>query len=183
MGGYHSASYDQPNGANYPGYSFRPYPVSNGQDIYDVNTRRHATQALDRFISGIKRRAVDQRPYYPLGQRLQSDSLPLPVSSGNKQNAGYNSQSNSYDSLHTTGAIGGFPSNDYIVDGLGRGGSAFADIHGAMNRNSYPLPLSPTCDMGDLQDIGRFLDQLQATFYETSKLTPNADIQPSGLHS
>jgi hypothetical protein len=149
MGGYHGASYYQPNGVIYPGYSFRPYPASNGQDIYNMDTRRHATQALDKFLSGIKRRAADPGTYYSHGQRLQSDSLP-PVSSGNKQNIGYNSQSNSYDSLHTTGAIGGFPSNDYIVDGLGRGGSAFADIHGAMDRNSYPLPLSPTCDKGDL---------------------------------
>jgi hypothetical protein len=147
MGGYHGASYYQPNGIH---NSFMLYLVSHNQDIYNVDTRRHATQTLNKSLSSIKPGAADPGTYSSLGQRLQSDSLPLPVSSGNKQNNRYNTQSSSYDSLYTTGAIGGFPSNDYIFDGLGYGSSAFADIHGAMDRNSYPVPLLPTCDKGDL---------------------------------
>jgi hypothetical protein len=187
MGGANGAHY-QPNGAQYAGYGSVSYPNNNVQDIQSMDTRRRAIEALNDFLGDIKRRAIDPSTYYDVGQRLQSNSLPLPVASGNGYNTGYNNQSNSsYGGFNTASLIDAFSNSGYNVNGAtgsgGAGGNGGANVHGPMAQHGYSLPLPNARSKGDLQDIDRFLEQLQATVYETSNSAATAGVQQPGVHS
>jgi hypothetical protein len=184
MGGSNGAHY-QPNGAQYAGYGSVSYPNNNVQDIQSMDTRRRAIEALNDFLGDIKRRAIDPSSYYDVGQRLQSNSLPLPVASGNGYNTGYNNQSNSYGGFNTASLIDAFSSNGYNVNGAtgSAGGNGGANVHGPMAQHGYSLPLPNARSKGDLQDIDRFLEQLQATVYETSNSAATAGVQQPGVHT
>jgi len=187
MGGPNGAAHYQPNGAQYAGYGSVSYPNNNVQDIQSMDTRRRAIEALNDFLGDIKRRAIDPSSYYDVGQRLQSNSLPLPVASGNGYNTGYNNQSNSYGGFNTASLIDAFSNSGYNVSGAtggsGNGGNGGANVHGPMAQHGYSLPLPNARSKGDLQDIDRFLEQLQATVYETSNSAATAGVQQPGVHS
>ena len=186
MGGANSAAHYQPNGAQYAGYGSVSYPNNNVQDIQSMDTRRRAIEALNDFLGDIKRRAIDPSSYYDVGQRLQSNSLPLPVASGNGYNTGYNNQSNSYGGFNTASLIDAFSNSGYNVSGATGGSntaSGGANVHGPMAQHGYSLPLPNARSKGDLQDIDRFLEQLQATVYETSNSAATAGVQQPGVHS
>jgi len=185
MGGPNGAHY-QPNGAQYAGYGSVSYPNNNVQDIQSMDTRRRAIEALNDFLGDIKRRAIDPSSYYDVGQRLQSNSLPLPVASGNGYNTGYNNQSNSYGGFNTASLIDAFSNSGYNVNGASggaAGGNGGANVHGPMAQHGYSLPLPNARSKGDLQDIDRFLEQLQATVYETSNSAATAGVQQPGVHT
>ncbi|KAK4636741.1 pH-response transcription factor [Fulvia fulva] len=180
-----------PNGANsgyqaaagnqYAGYGSVSYPNSSAiADIQSMDTRRRAIEALNDFLGDIKRRAIDPHNYYDVGHRLgQGNSLPLPVGGG--YNTGYQS-SGGY-----SGGGAGFNTASLLESfnsaGMGGGG------HGGVASQGYSLPLPNARTKNDLQDIDRFLEQLQATVYETSKVYENgnaaaaAGIQQPGVHS
>ncbi|KAL1591249.1 hypothetical protein WHR41_00062 [Cladosporium halotolerans] len=182
MGAPNGAHY-QPNGAQYAGYGSVSYPNNNMQDIQSMDTRRRAIEALNDFLGDIKRRAIDPSAYYDVGQRLQSNSLPLPVASGNGYNTGYNNQSNSsYGGFNTASLIDAFSNSGYNVGGA-TGGGGGANVHGPMAQHGYSLPLPNARSKGDLQDIDRFLEQLQATVYETSNSAASAGVQQPGVHT
>lgn len=185
MGGPNGAAHYQPNGAQYAGYGSVSYPNNNVQDIQSMDTRRRAIEALNDFLGDIKRRAIDPSSYYDVGQRLQSNSLPLPVASGNGYNTGYNNQSNSnsYGGFNTASLIDAFSNSGYNVGGAGGGSGGGANVHGPMAQHGYSLPLPNARSKGDLQDIDRFLEQLQATVYETSNSAATAGVQQPGVHS
>jgi hypothetical protein len=187
MGGSNGAHY-QPSGTQYAGYGSVSYPNNNVQDIQSMDTRRRAIEALNDFLGDIKRRAIDPSTYYDVGQRLQSNSLPLPVASGNGYNTGYNNQSNSssYGGFNTASLIDAFSNNGYNVNGASGSagaGNGGANVQGPMAQHGYSLPLPNARSKGDLQDIDRFLEQLQATVYETSNSAATAGVQQPGVHT
>lgn len=180
-----AAHYQQPNVAQYAGYDPAFYPYSNVHDIQSIDTRRRAIDALDDFLGDIKSRAIDRSTCFDVGRRLQSNSLPLPVASGNGYNTGYNYRSNSSGGFNT--APDAFSNSGYNVNGASggtRGGSRVgANAHGPKTQHGYSLPLPNVRSEGDLQDIDRFLGQLQATIYESSNSAATAGVQQHGVHS
>lgn len=180
--GANGAGHYQQGGAQYAGYGSVSYPNNNTQDIQSMDTRRRAIEALNDFLGDIKRRAIDPSTYYDVGQRLQSNSLPLPVASGNGYNTGYNNQSSSYGGFNTASLIDAFSNSGYNVSGA-TGGNGGASVHGPMAQHGYALPLPNARSKNDLQDIDRFLEQLQATVYETSNSAATAGVQQPGVHS
>lgn len=164
----------------YPGgYGQVNYPTSNTlQDVQSMDTRKRAIEALNDFLGDIKRRAIDPGNYYDVGQRLQSQNLPLPISSGFGYSTGNNYNSNSGSSYSSAG--------NSLLDSFGGssgnmlGGSTMA--HGPISQ-SYSLPLPNARTKNDLQDIDRFLEQLQATVYENSNSAAAAGVQQPGVHT
>ncbi|KAM3416064.1 hypothetical protein BST61_g9549 [Cercospora zeina] len=184
--GANGASYPQQAGAQYAGYGSVNYPNSSAlADIQSMDTRRRAIEALNDFLGDIKRRAIDPSSYYDVGHRLQQgNALPLPVGGGG-YNTGYNN-SGGY-----SGGSSGFNAASFLDSfsnggGVGGGGGG---PHGSVATHGYSLPLPNARTKNDLQDIDRFLEQLQATVYETSKgyesgnAAAAAGVQQPGLHS
>jgi len=174
-GGYHQAT-----GAQYAGYGSVNYPNNAAMaDIQSMDTRRRAIEALNDFLGDIKRRAIDPNSYYDVGHRLQSNSLPLPVGSG--YNTGYNNSGYSSSNFNTASLLESFNNGSFGGGNGGQGG--VASTHG------YSLPLPNARTKNDLQDIDRFLEQLQATVYETSRgydsgnAAAAAGVQQPGFHS
>lgn len=168
-GGYYNN-----NNSQYSGYGQVNYPQSNTlSDISSLDTRKRAIEALNDFLGDVKRRALNPASYYDVGQRLQSNSLPLPVSTGFGYSTGNSySNSNSYGGAH-----------DNIMDAFG--GSSMGGgggIHGPLSQN-YSLPLSNARTKNDLIDIDRFLEQLSQTVYESSNSAAAAGIQQPGAHT
>lgn len=172
-GGVNGAPQYQPAGTQYAGYGSVNYPSNNGQDIQSMDTRRRAIEALNDFLGDIKRRAINPNSYYDVGQRLQSNALPLPIASGNGYNTGYNNQT-TYGGFNTASLIDAFSNG-----GNNMGGGA----GGPMAQHGYSLPLPNARTKDDLQDIDRFLEQLQATVYETSNQSAAAGVQQPGVHA
>jgi len=151
-----------------------------------METRRRAIEALNDFLGDIKRRAINPSPYYNAGQSLQSNSLPLPVASGNGYNTGYINQSQSnYGGFNTSSSIDAFSNSGYNVSGAtggsGNGSNRGANVHGPMAQHDHSIPLPNARSKGDLQDIDRFLEQLQATVYENSNSASTAGVAPVPL--
>jgi len=180
-------SYPQQAGAQYAGYGSVSYPNSSAlADIQSMDTRRRAIEALNDFLGDIKRRAIDPSSYYDVGHRLQQgNALPLPVGGGG-YNTGYNNSSG-----YSGGAPSGFNAASFLDSFSGGGGMGGGNgaAHGSVATHGYSLPLPNARTKNDLQDIDRFLEQLQATVYETSKgyETSNsaaaAGVQQPGLHT
>lgn len=175
-GGYHQAA-----GTQYAGYGSVNYPNSSAvADIQSMDTRRRAIEALNDFLGDIKRRAIDPHNYYDVGQRLQNNSLPLPVG-GTGYNTGYNNSGYSASNFNTASLLESF--NNGTLGG-GHGSQA-----GVASTHGYSLPLPNARTKNDLQDIDRFLEQLQATVYETSRGYDSgsgaaaAGVQAPGLHA
>jgi hypothetical protein len=169
-------------GGQYAGYGSVSYPNSSAlADIQSMDTRRRAIEALNDFLGDIKRRAIDPNSYYDVGHRLQGTSLPLPVSTGG-YNTGYNNSGYS-------ASGGGSGGNNYgtaasLLDSFNS--SSMSGGHGPQSgvaSHHYSLPLPNARTKNDLQDIDRFLEQLQATVYETSNQAAAAGVQQPGLHS
>jgi len=166
-----------PNPQQYSGYGQVNYPGTNLADQQSMDTRRRAIEALNDFLGDVKRRALDPTSYYDLGQRLNSQSLPLPISSGNGYSLGStygnnNNQTNNYGSLSQLAeAFGGGPNGLSMNGGGGSGG-----VQGPLTQN-YALPMSNARTKNDLLDIDRFLEQLQATVYESSNQNAVAGMQ------
>ncbi|KAK5122245.1 hypothetical protein LTR85_004155 [Meristemomyces frigidus] len=154
--------YQQPNGnGQYAGYGSVSYPnTAAGADIQSMDTRKRAIEALNDFLGDIKRRAINPSSYYDVGQRLGGgNALPLPVNGG--YNTGYNTQATggSFGNLNAASLLDSFNhGNEHMGGGL----------QGAVIQPGYSLPLPNARTKNDLQDIDRFLEQLQATVYETS---------------
>ncbi|KAK4548597.1 hypothetical protein LTR36_009507 [Oleoguttula mirabilis] len=154
--------YAQANGnGQYAGYGSVSYPNSAaGADLQSMDTRKRAIEALNDFLGDIKRRAINPGAYYDVGQRLGGgNALPLPVNGG--YNTGYNTQASggSFGNLNAASLLDSFnQGNDHLGGGL----------QGAVAQPGYSLPLPNARTKNDLQDIDRFLEQLQATVYETS---------------
>jgi hypothetical protein len=165
----------------YAGYGSVSYPNSSAMaDIQSMDTRRRAIEALNDFLGDIKRRAIDPSSYYDVGHRLQGNALPLPVQSGNGYNTGYNNSGYTGGNFNAASLLDSFNHGGGMSGGGGQGGVA---------TGGYSLPLPNARTKNDLQDIDRFLEQLQATVYETSKGYESgahaaaAGIQQPGLHS
>ncbi|KAF2172330.1 hypothetical protein M409DRAFT_17566 [Zasmidium cellare ATCC 36951] len=174
-----AGSYPGPGGAQYAGYGSVSYPNSSAlADIQSMDTRRRAIEALNDFLGDIKRRAIDPNNYYDVGHRLQGNSLPLPVGTG--YNTGYNNSGYSSSNFNTASLLDSFNHGG----GMGGGGG-----HSSVATQGYSLPLPNARTKNDLQDIDRFLEQLQATVYETSKVYENgssaaaAGVQQPGVHA
>ncbi|SMR51493.1 unnamed protein product [Zymoseptoria tritici ST99CH_3D1] len=164
----------------YAGYGSVSYPNSSAMaDIQSMDTRRRAIEALNDFLGDIKRRAIDPSSYYDVGHRLQGNALPLPVQSGTGYNTGYNN----------SGYTGGNFNAASLLESFNHGGMNGGGGQGGVATGGYSLPLPNARTKGDLQDIDRFLEQLQATVYETSKGYESgshaaaAGIQQPGLHA
>lgn len=155
-----------------------PAPTANSlQDMQSMDTRKRAIEALNDFLGDIKRRAIDPASYYDVGQRLQSQNLPLPISSGFGYSTGNNyNTTNSYNN-----------NANGIMDSFGGAGGLMNGAGGAMTQGplsqSYSLPLPNARTKNDLQDIDRFLEQLQATVYENSGTAAAAGVQQPGVHT
>lgn len=190
-GNYQASMVNGANGAFHPqaagngqyaGYGSVSYPANPAMaDIQSMDTRRRAIEALNDFLGDIKRRAIDPNAYYDVGHRLQGNALPLPVQSGAGYNTGYNN----------SGYTGGNFSAASLLESFNHGGSmgGGGGNQGGVATQGYSLPLPNARTKNDLQDIDRFLEQLQATVYETSKgyesgsQAAAAGIQQPGLHS
>lgn len=173
-----------PNTQSYNGYGQVNYPGTSLADQQSMDTRRRAIEALNDFLGDVKRRALDPSSYYDVGQRLNTQALPLPVSigqgysigngySGHTGNHNYNNNNNSSTSiLESYGA-----SASSLLNQTGN-----MAAHGAMTQN-YALPMTNARTKGDLLDIDRFLEQLQATVYESSGQAAAAGVQQPGVHA
>ncbi|KAF2765808.1 hypothetical protein EJ03DRAFT_330649 [Teratosphaeria nubilosa] len=168
----HNAGYQPAN--QYAGYGSVSYPNSAAAgDLQSMDTRRRAIEALNDFLGDIKRRAINPGTYYDVGHRLGGhNSLPLP--SGNGYNTGYsNTQTNSsFGNFSAAGLIDSFNNHSDSIGGVQ------SAVHGTCG---LPLPNART--KNDLQDIDRFLEQLQATVYETSNQAAAAGVQQAGVHA
>ncbi len=166
--------YPQPAGnGQYAGYGSVNYPNSNVQEIQSMDTRRRAIEALNDFLGDIKRRAIDPGAYYDVGQRLHSNALPLPV--GNGYNTGYSQPTGNYSNYNNTASL---------LESFTQGGNMGGGGGGvSLASQGYSLPLPNARTKTDLHDIDRFLEQLQATVYETSNHSAAAGIQQPGIHA
>lgn len=183
VNGANGAFHPQPAGnGQYAGYGSVSYPNNSAMaDIQSMDTRRRAIEALNDFLGDIKRRAIDPASYYDVGHRLQGNALPLPVQSGAGYNTGYNN----------SGYTGGNFTAASLLESFNHGGSmgGGGGGQGGVATQGYSLPLPNARTKNDLQDIDRFLEQLQATVYETSKGYESgshaaaAGIQQPGLHT
>lgn len=164
-----------PNG-QYAGYGSVNYPNNSAlADMQSMDTRRRAIEALNDFLGDIKRRAIDPGAYYDVGSRLQSNALPLPV--GNGYNTGYNNAGGYNSSYNNTASL-----LDAFNSGNMGGGGGGGAVHGPLSQG-YSLPLPNARTKNDLQDIDRFLEQLQTTVYEASNHSAAAGIHQPGVHS
>lgn len=172
-----------PNPQQYSGYGQVNYPGANLGDQQSMDTRRRAIEALNDFLGDVKRRALDPTSYYDVGQRLSTTSLPLPVSSGNGYSLGNgngyggNNQNHAFNPVHQLMDSFGGSSQGMPMNGGGGGG-----VHAPLTQN-YSLPMSNARTKNDLLDIDRFLEQLQATVYESSNQAAAAGIQQPGSHA
>ncbi|EMD00777.1 hypothetical protein BAUCODRAFT_135551 [Baudoinia panamericana UAMH 10762] len=174
--GANATAYTQPGGNQYGSYGAVSYPNSAGVDIHSLDTRRRAIEALNDFLGDIKRRALNPQQYMDVGQRLGfGNSLPLPVGGG--YNTGYSNSSTgaSFGNFTAASLLDSFNHNESMNGGGG--------LHGPMTQGGYSLPLSHARTKNDLQDIDRFLEQLQQTVYETSNHAAAAGIQQPGVHA
>lgn len=167
--------------AQYASYGSVSYPNSNMADVQSMDTRRRAIEALNDFLGDIKRRALNPGNYYDVGQRLQSaNALPLPIATGSGYSMGYNGGSGGQSNYNN-----GF-SNSSLMEIFGQAGSGnmhSAGMHGAVSQPGYALPMSNARTKTDLQDIDRFLEQLQSTVYESSHAAAAAGVQQPGIHT
>ncbi|KAF2717481.1 hypothetical protein K431DRAFT_323139 [Polychaeton citri CBS 116435] len=170
------AQYPPGQNGQYAGYGSVNYPNSSAMaDLQSMDTRRRAIEALNDFLGDIKRRSINPTEYYDVGQRLQGNSLPLPVPNGNGYNTGYNNIGSGYSNMSAASLLESF--NHANMGGNGGG------MGGPMVQQGYSLPLPNARTKTDLQDIDRFLEQLQHTVYETSTQASAAGIQQPGVHS
>ncbi|KAK0835061.1 hypothetical protein LTR03_014255 [Friedmanniomyces endolithicus] len=151
------------------------------QDLQSIDTRRRAIEALNDFLGDIKRRALNPTDYYDVGQRIGvGGALPLPVGGG--YNTGYSGPTGG-----NVGGSGGSFGNltaATLLESFNHGDTgAGGGLHGALAQPGYALPLSNARTKHDLQDIDRFLEQLQQTVYETSNHTAAAGVQLPGVHA
>ncbi|KAK5108711.1 hypothetical protein LTR62_007858 [Meristemomyces frigidus] len=172
--GYAPAASHGQYGGNYGSVS---YPTSaNVQDVHSMDTRRRAIEALNDFLGDIKRRAINPSSYYDVGHRLNNGGgLPLPVSGG--YNTGYSGSNTgaSFGNLNAASLLDSFNQGN---ENMGSGG-----LGGVMSQAGYALPMSNARTKNDLQDIDRFLEQLQQTVYETSNHSAVAGVQQPGVHA
>ncbi|KAF2486564.1 hypothetical protein BDY17DRAFT_245803 [Neohortaea acidophila] len=166
--------------AQYAGYGSVSYPTTtSSHDIQSLDTRRRAIEALNDFLGDIKRRAIDPQSYYDVGQRLQANALPLPV--GNGYNTGYNNTSyNNYSNV--TSLLESFNNNNNNHTTTHMGGHG-GDMHAGVATQNYSLPLPNARTKNDLQDIDRFLEELQTTVYENSSAAAAAGVVQPGVHA
>ena len=165
-----------PTPQSYAGYGQVNYPGTSIADQQSMETRRRAIEALNDFLGDVKRRSLDPGHYYAVGQRLNTQALPLPVSIG----TGY-SMGNGYH-----GSNGGSNGSCYnqtasLLESFGGGSMTGVSTHGAMAQN-YALPMSNARTKADLLDIDRFLEQLQATVYENPGQAAAAGVAQPGIH-
>ncbi|KAK8213628.1 hypothetical protein M8818_002932 [Zalaria obscura] len=162
------------NNNQYSGYGQVNYPQSNSlSDLQTMDTRKRAIEALNDFLGDVKRRAINPQQYYDVGQRLHSQNLPLPVSSGFGYSTGNNYSNSPYGgSNNMMDSFGG--------SGIGNGGGTMTQ--GPLSQQ-YSLPLSNARTKDDLVDIDRFLEQLSQTVYESSNSSAAAGIQQPGIHA
>jgi len=182
--GLNSNSFFQqpPQQPQYAGYGQVNYPASNSlADIQSMDTRRRAIEALNDFLGDIKRRAIDPGNYYDVGQRLQSANLPLPISTGYGYSTGNNYASNNNSSYSAASSLLDSFNNS---GNLGMTGSSGGSMSQGPLTQSYSLPLpSNARTKQDLVEIDKFLEQLQATVYESSSSAAAAGVQQPGSHS
>ncbi|KAF4548842.1 pH-response transcription factor pacC/RIM101-like protein [Elsinoe fawcettii] len=183
IGGSNFNSY--PNPPAYSGYGQVNYPGTSLADQQSMDTRRRAIEALNDFLGDVKRRALDPHSYYDVGSRLNTQSLPLPVSigAGYSIGNGYNGSGNGNGHANNFGSVNSMLESFSGSSGgvsMNNGGGAVA--HGALAQN-YQLPLSNARTKGDLLDIDRFLEQLSATVYESSGQSAAAGVQQPGVHT
>ncbi|THW11937.1 hypothetical protein D6D02_07357 [Aureobasidium pullulans] len=166
----------------YAGYGQVNYPASNSlADIQSMDTRRRAIEALNDFLGDIKRRAIDPGNYYDVGQRLQSANLPLPISTGYGYSTGNNYASNNNSSYSAASSLLDSFNNSGNMQMTGGSGGSMSQ--GPLTQ-SYSLPLpSNARTKQDLVEIDKFLEQLQATVYESSNSAAAAGVQQPGSHA
>ena len=178
-GGQNNNGNFYPNPQQYSGYGQVNYPQNSIADQHSMDTRKRAIDALNEFLGDVKRRALDPSNYYDVGQRLggHTQSLPLPVSIGSGYSLGGSGYNNG--GYNTNNMMDSYGGSTNMSLGGGGGGAA---THGPLAQ-SYSLPMSNARTKNDLLDIDRFLEQLQATVYETSNNAAAAGVQQPGIHS
>jgi len=166
--------YSQQANNQYGGYGSVSYPNNSIGDLQSTDTRRRAVEALNDFLGDIKRRAINPSNYYDVGQRLGGgNALPLPIGSG--YNTGYNNS-------HSGGAFGNFNTAS-LLESFNNGDMGGGGLQNAIAQAGFSLPMSNARTKNDLQEIDRFLEQLQATVYETSNQAAAAGVQQPGVHA
>ena len=171
--------YPQHNGnGQYAGYGSVSYPNNSaGADLQSMDTRKRAIEALNDFLGDIKRRAINPKAYYDVGQRLgSSNALPLPVGTG--YNTGYNNTAGGggFSQLNAASLLESF-NQSHDVGGGNAGG-----MHNALATQTYSLPVPNARSKDDLQEIDRFLEQLQHTVYEASNTNVTPGVQQPDVH-
>jgi hypothetical protein len=173
-GGGYTTSHHQTHPGYYapqqqPSYGPVYYPVSHGGEVGQhaaFDTRKRNYDALNDFFGDLKRNRIDASSYHQVGQRLVAlQNIPI---------------------------HGGAIPTDYIsagpslvsVDGHGHGGGGGGGggHHGHMPQHQYALPLPNLRTKNDLMNIDQFLEQMQATVYESSNAAAAAGIQQPGAH-
>lgn len=168
--------YSQQTNHQYGGYGSVSYPNNSIGDLQSMDTRRRAIEALNDFLGDIKRRAINPSNYYDVGQRLGGgNALPLPLPVGTGYNTGYNNS-------HSGGAFGNVNTAS-LLESFNNGDMGGGGLQNAIAQTGLSLPMSNARTKNDLQEIDRFLEQLQATVYETSNQAAAAGIQQPGVHA
>ncbi|KAF2224277.1 hypothetical protein BDZ85DRAFT_260670 [Elsinoe ampelina] len=182
VGGNNFNSY--PNPPAYSGYGQVNYPGTSLADQQSMDTRRRAIEALNDFLGDVKRRALDPHNYYDVGSRLNTQSLPLPVSigAGYSIGSGYNGAGNGNGHGNNFNSVSSMLESFNGSSGVSMNNGSSAVAQGALAQN-YQLPLSNARTKGDLLDIDRFLEQLSATVYESSGQSAAAGVQQPGVHT
>jgi hypothetical protein len=160
-GGGYPPPHHAPNGYYHPQQpsSYGPvyYPVNNGGDIgqgggYEFRKRY---DALNDFFGDAKRRQIDPTSYAEVGSRLNVlEGLSSPGSS-----------------------MADFLSTGPALASLGSHGG------GPMVQQHHSLPSMPSLrTKNDLLSMDQFLNQVQATVYETTSPAARAGVQQPGAH-
>lgn len=147
-------------------YGPQYYPVSHGGDLgqhaaYD--SRKRGFEALNDFFGDVKRRQIDPTSYHQVGQRLMAlQGVPI----------------------HGGGMSEYIPTGPSMVAvGGGGGGGGGHRYGGHMPSHQYALPPMPNLrTKNDLMNIDQFLEQMQATTYESANAAAAAGIQQPGAH-
>lgn len=122
----------------------------------DYDQRKRGFDVLNDFFGDAKRRQIDPTSYPQVGQRLMS-LHGLPISSGS--------------------LVDYMPSQP-MMGMNGHGGPQVA----SMAQPHYSLPMPNLKTKTDLLNIDNFLDQMQATVYESSNQSAAAGVHQPGAH-
>lgn len=154
----------------YASYGAPGYAGASLADQHSMETRRRAIEALNDFLGDIKRRSVDPKSYIDVGQRFNPQALPLPVSTGAGYSLGGSAYQHAGQPPHSADSYGN-GSNGAPTAAAAQYPQAQSGAAAYAPAQNYALPMSNVRTKTDLQDIDRFLEQLQATVYDSNPVS------------